>query len=82
MKVLLDTHIFLWWIADDPQLLPRARKIVRDGRNRLFLSHVYRLPNHHRDPFDRLIIAQAKLENLPIVTADSQIAQYPVRVIW
>ena len=128
MRVLLNTHVFLWWITDDPRLSPRAREIIADGRNRLFLSaasgweiaikaklgrlqlpdepehfipeqlelnaiealpvqmvhalHVYRLPDHHRDPFDRLLVAQAPLEKLPILTADPQIARYPVKVIW
>lgn len=44
--------------------------------------HVYQLPDLHRDPFDRLLVAQAKLENLPILTADPQIAQYPIKTIW
>ncbi len=49
------------------------------------LSHVLRvesLPNHHRDPFDRILIAQNLMEKLPIVTADPLIAQYSVEVIW
>ena len=128
MKVLLDTHVFLWWITDDPRLSPRARRIIADGANVAFLSaasgweiaikaklgrlrlpdnpehfilkqlelniievlpvqmshalHVYALPYHHRDPFDRLLIAQAQLEKLPILTADPQISRYPVEVIW
>jgi PIN domain nuclease of toxin-antitoxin system len=40
------------------------------------------LPNLHRDPFDRLLIAQAQVENLSILTSDQQIAQYDVQVIW
>ncbi|HHV62264.1 MAG TPA: type II toxin-antitoxin system VapC family toxin [Firmicutes bacterium] len=44
--------------------------------------HVHNLPDHHRDPFDRLLIAQAQLEDLPILTADPQIALYEVEVIW
>lgn len=44
--------------------------------------HVYNLPAHHRDPFDRMLIAQAQLERLPILTDDPQISQYPVKVIW
>ena len=40
------------------------------------------LPMHHRDPFDRLLIAQALEEDLPIVTADPLFARYPVEVIW
>ncbi|MCR4404991.1 MAG: type II toxin-antitoxin system VapC family toxin [Candidatus Acetothermia bacterium] len=43
--------------------------------------HVHALPGYHRHPFDRLLIAQAQLENLPILTADLQIAQYSVKVI-
>ena len=128
MKVLLDTHVFLWWITDDPRLSPRAREIIANGANVLFLSaasgweiaiktklgrlrlpdkperfilkqlesnaievlpvqmshalHVYALPDHHRDPFDRLLIAQAQLEKLPILTADPQISRYEVETIW
>jgi len=128
MRVMLDTHVFLWWITDDPQLSPLARKIISSGKNKLCLSaasgwemaikarlgklrlpdnlgsfiseqlvinaietlavlmrhalHVYNLPDYHRDPFDRLLVAQAQLENLPILTADSQIACYPVEIIW
>ena len=44
--------------------------------------HVYTLPDYHRDPFDRLLIAQAQTEDLPILTADHQIARYPVKVVW
>jgi PIN domain nuclease of toxin-antitoxin system len=44
--------------------------------------HVYSLPPLHRDPFDRLLVAQAQLEDLPILTADPMIAQYPVEIIW
>ena len=128
MKVLLDTHTFLWWITDHPQLSPRVREIIGDGNNELFVSaatgweitiktklgrlqlpdepqrfileqlslnaiqslpiqmshalHVFTLPDHHRDPFDRILISQAQLEGLPILTADPQIALYPVEIIW
>lgn len=128
MKVLLDTHVFLWWITDDPRLNERAREIISDGENTLFFSaasgweiaikaklgklsvpddlegfimeqlaqnditplpvrlshalHVYNLPAHHRDPFDRLLVAQAQVENLPILTGDTAIMQYPVQIIW
>jgi len=44
--------------------------------------HVSTLPALHGDPFDRLLIAQARLENLPILTADPQIGRYDVEVIW
>jgi len=128
MRVLLDTHAFLWWIADNPRLSARARRIIGDGRNELLLSaasgweiatkvrlgrldlpddlesfvleqmalnsiaglpirmghalHVHTLPDYHRDPFDRLIVSQARLEDLPILTADPQIAQYAAKTIW
>lgn len=51
----------------------------------IHLDHVLRvstLPRHHRDPFDRLIIAQALVEDLPVVTSDPQFERYPVEVIW
>ena len=128
MKALLDTHAFLWWITDDPQLSRRARKFIADGRNEIFfsaasgweiaikaqrnrlrlsgtperfiaeqltlngfqslpiqLSHalnVYGLPDHHRDPFDRLLVVQSRLEGLPLITADQDIIKYDVEVIW
>jgi PIN domain nuclease of toxin-antitoxin system len=128
MKILLDTHTFLWWIADDQKLSGRAREIISDGGNELFLSaaagweiaikvqigrlklpeepirfildqmrinaiqslpiqmnhalHVSTLPQHHRDPFDRLLIAQAQLEGLPVLSSDHQLGNYQVEVIW
>lgn len=44
--------------------------------------HVVELPPHHRDPFDRLLIAQSQVERLPIVTGDPFIARYQVETIW
>ena len=128
MKVLLDTHTFLWWITDDNRLSSSAREVITNGDNELFLSaatgweiavkaqlgriklpkephsfiaeqlrlnsiqslpihmshalHIYSLPNHHRDPFDRMLIAQAQLEDLLILTMDPQIAMYQIKVIW
>ncbi len=128
MRALLDTHTFLWWIADDPRLSRSVSKIISEGINEIYLSvascwemaikaklgklevpgdlerfipeqmltnaieslpirmshalHVHKLPAHHRDPFDRLLIAQAQLENLPILTSDHQIARYSVEIIW
>jgi len=128
MKLLLDTHTFLWWITDDQKLSGRAREIISDGSNELFLSaatgweiaikvqigrlklpeepirfileqmrinaiqslpiqmnhalHVSTLPQHHRDPFDRLLIATAQLEGLPILSSDHQLVNYQVEVIW
>ena len=128
MRLLLDTHTFLWWITDDPRLSAQARKVIRDKRNELLFSaasgweiaikarlgrlqlpddleqfivtqlsintmsvlpiqlhhalHVYTLPDHHRDPFDRMLVAQSQVEELPIVTADPQVSAYDVRTIW
>lgn len=128
MKALLDTHTFLWWNLDDPQLSNKARDFIADGRNEIYLSaasaweiaikaakqrlilpetpnhyvaermrihrflslpielshalHVFGLPQIHADPFDRLLIAQSQMENMPILTTDSEIAGYDVEVIW
>ena len=51
----------------------------------IYLSHalrVYALPDHHRDPFDRLLVAQAIVEEMPLLSADPRIARYPVEVVW
>lgn len=128
MKVLIDTHVFLWWIMDDPRLSKKARLVMKKGDNDLYLScasiwemsikmrtgkltmpgsdllfvsdhlernsitplpvflhhaiGVHRLPLLHRDPFDRMLIAQSLAEDMPIVSADEQIARYDVKVIW
>lgn len=128
MKALLDTHAFLWWITDDPRLSRRARQVITDGRNDVFLSaacgweiaikahrkriqlpdtperfiaeqltingfqslpiqlshalNVFGLPDHHGDPFDRLLIVQSRLEDIALITADQDILKYDVEVIW
>jgi PIN domain nuclease of toxin-antitoxin system len=128
MKILLDTHALLWWLIAKPQLSERARAVIGDGENEVFVSaasgweiaikvrlgrltlpdiperfipeqlrlnamqslpillshalHVHSLPDYHRDPFDRILVAQSQLENLPIVSADPLIAHYAVQVIW
>ena len=49
------------------------------------MSHalgVYGLPDHHRDPFDRLLVAQCAAEELPLISADRAFERYPVEVIW
>ena len=51
----------------------------------IHLSHalrVHALPGHHRDPFDRLLLAQAIVEEVPLLSADPWIARYPVEVVW
>lgn len=40
------------------------------------------LPRHHRDPFDRMLVAQAQVEGLPFVTGDKQIQKYPIQILW
>ncbi|MCH8093995.1 MAG: type II toxin-antitoxin system VapC family toxin [Chloroflexi bacterium] len=127
MKLIVDTQVFLWWLVDDPALSGRARRIMRDAGNTLYLSavsaweiaikaalgrlelsgeptlvipeqmaansieplpvqishalHVYSLPAHHRDPFDRMLVAQSQIEGLPIITSDVRIGQYEVEVV-
>jgi len=123
LKLLLDTHVFIWW---DRQLrrLPRdLRAAIEDGTNQIFVSaasvweiaikralgklvfsapiaqavqrlgfdllpitaehaaHAGGLPLHHRDPFDRLIIAQAVLEGLVLATHDPRIRPYGVATL-
>jgi PIN domain nuclease of toxin-antitoxin system len=64
-----------------------ARKVKENGVSLLQINfdHVKRLetlPLHHRDPFDRILIAQSLEEDLPLVTADPRFEKYPIRVIW
>ena len=127
MKLLLDTHIFIWW-ADQPERLSQAAlSALEDEANELLLSvasvwemqikiqlgklklslplkdliknqqetnnltvspvaltHVLALdalPFHHKDPFDRLLIAQSIEEDLTLVTADSQFSAYSVKLL-
>ncbi|MFO0753561.1 MAG: type II toxin-antitoxin system VapC family toxin [Thermodesulfovibrionales bacterium] len=128
MKALLDTHVFLWWILDDPRLPRFVRRIISEGSNALYFSaascweiaikarlgkltlpgradqiiaeqmaaneieglpvqashalYVFTLPEIHRDPFDRMLIAQSHLEMLPLITSDPLIARYKVKTIW
>jgi PIN domain nuclease of toxin-antitoxin system len=44
--------------------------------------HVSTLPRYHRDPFDRILIAQSQVESLPLVTVDAKISRYAVDIIW
>lgn len=127
MKVLLDTHTFIWWNGDLSLLSRAARSICEDKENILMLSlvsiwemqikgqlgklafhqplpeiiesqqrdngvellsvtteHIYalqNLPSHHRDPFDRLLIAQANIEKIPVVTSDPLFQRYEVDVL-
>jgi len=128
MKVLIDTHTFLWWNTEDPLLSVHAKEIIADGQNEVFLSaasvweiviktakgrlilpespaqyissrmslyrfrslpvqishavHVNELPPYHNDPFDRMLIAQSRLESLPLVTKDENILRYDLETIF
>jgi PIN domain nuclease of toxin-antitoxin system len=127
MKVLLDTHTFLWFIDDSPRLSQKGKALLEDDNDLLFgigsfweiaikvslgkltvtapcevfimqqlilneiellpikvahLGVVASLPFHHRDPFDRLLIAQAIVEGVPIVSADEVFDSYPVQRLW
>jgi PIN domain nuclease of toxin-antitoxin system len=58
-----------------PRLSKKALLLLSDPANTL-------LPLHHRDPFDRLLIAQATIENVPIVTASPEFRRYAIKVLW
>ena len=123
MILSLDTHVLLWWLADDVTLSQTIRATISDGKNLVFVSAatawemviksalgkldipsdleaaltanrfqplpitiphalaVVDLPHHHNDPFDRLLIAQAKVEGLTLVIRDEQIKKYDVSII-
>ena len=128
MRVLLDTHAFLWWIADSGRLSVVARQVVADETNDIVVSaasaweittkyrigklpgaeavaldvagaisaqsfehlpisvvdaeRAGRLPGPHRDPFDRMLAAQALARDLAVVSADAALDGYGVRRIW
>lgn len=121
MRLLLDTHAVLWWLADDDQLGPRARKLIEDPDTKVLVSVVslwemvvkvrvgklqadvgeiweaileagftvidigiahllelVALPMPHRDPFDHLLISQAKAEGAVFLSEDRHVPSYPV----
>lgn len=127
MKLLLDTHTFIWWDSSPDQLSNPAREALEDPTNEVFVStislwemviknqlgkltlhrplhviladqvsqglrtlpfdtpHVLQisnLPDHHKDPFDRALIAQAQVENAILVTKDSDMSAYQVSLLW
>lgn len=128
MTYLLDTHTFLWYIRDDQALTAKARALIADVQNTVFLSiasvweisikvslgkltlpdpydqFIYEqvrtnrftlypisvehtavvagLPYHHRDPFDRLIIAQALADDLAIIGNDVIFDRYGITRYW
>jgi PIN domain nuclease of toxin-antitoxin system len=119
LRLLLDTHVLLWWLRNNPLLSKAALSLIRDPENVVFVSavslwaiwlkqslgklrlpdgfeeklaaesfenlpltaahagRIARLPWHHRDPFDRmLVVAQADTEKLIFLTADAAVAAY------
>ncbi|MEK7249727.1 MAG: type II toxin-antitoxin system VapC family toxin [Bacteroidota bacterium] len=128
MKILFDTHAFLWLDGNISKLSQKAKEICDDESNTLILSvasawemqiklqigklklkmplhemiasqqkindvqilsitlhHVYglaKLPRYHREPFDRLLVAQAEVENTKILSNDPILSKYTDRVIW
>jgi PIN domain nuclease of toxin-antitoxin system len=118
VKLLLDTHILLWWLTDDAALPPPARELIADPENAIFVSavslweiwlkhslgklhlpadfdarlaaegfeslplaarhtrEIATLPWHHRDPFDRMLVAQARCTGLQLLTADRSLVAY------
>jgi PIN domain nuclease of toxin-antitoxin system len=128
MRLLLDTHAFLWFISGDESLSQYSRLLIQEAENEIFISvatlweisiknslnklelsqpfeiliprelsdneftqlsitiehliQLVRLPFHHRDPFDRLLIAQSLSEQLPLVSKDSQFDNYGLERIW
>jgi PIN domain nuclease of toxin-antitoxin system len=128
MRVLLDTHAFLWFLLQDSRLSKAAEIVISDPANDIEISpasyweiaikiaidkyslpmpyqefiesqlaandfrvlhiapkhtaQLINMPFHHRDPFDRLLAAQALTENLPIVSADAKLDAYGVNRLW
>lgn len=128
MKLLLDTHAFLWLITDDGRLSQNARQIFMSSENKLFFSlaslweicikislgklslktgwlhtiqkemelntiqwlpidmahcaEVAQMPFHHRDPFDRMLIAQAMVEDMRVLSRDQRLSDYAIERVW
>lgn len=128
MKLLLDTHIFLWFISGSTKLTNYSKDLIENTDNQRFLSlaslweitikislgklhisipyeqliqkhiydndiellniapkhlsHILNLPFHHKDPFDRLIIAQAQCEDMSIISSDEQFKKYDTIILW
>ncbi|HVC98358.1 MAG TPA: type II toxin-antitoxin system VapC family toxin [Pirellulales bacterium] len=90
MRLLLDTHVFLWYISGDVRLPAAFRGPIRDPVNDVFASlpidegafiHLAKLPRLHRDPFDRMLVAQALQHDLTIATVDPAVRAYSVKLL-
>ncbi|MBW8049246.1 MAG: type II toxin-antitoxin system VapC family toxin [Cytophagales bacterium] len=127
MRLLLDTHAFIWFVEDDKKLSGKAKEEIENPDNIIILSiaslwemsikisigrlklkkpykevisyvnekgieilsinfehtlEVSKLEFHHKDPFDRLIISQAKMENMTIVSKDKLFDDYDIKRLW
>jgi PIN domain nuclease of toxin-antitoxin system len=80
LNVLLDTHIFLWAINESDRLSSPAREAIQNAANEV-LAMLEKLPHHHRDPFDRLLLAQCLQEDAMLITVDRQMRRYAVPII-
>jgi PIN domain nuclease of toxin-antitoxin system len=78
MNIILDTHAFLWFVDDNPRLSGNARALIESEDTHALVT----LPFHHRDPFDRLIAVQAKIEKLALVSTDHSFDAYEIQRIW
>ena len=127
LRLLLDTHIFLWWLFDDRRLSEMMRELIADPDHQVLISAAsvweivtkYRLgklpdaasvakdvspwiikagfsalpitpehaqlagqwPQSHRDPFDRMLAAQAKIEMMTLVSVDRKLAEFPISIL-
>lgn len=83
---LLDTSVLIWWLAEPSRLSSTATSCLQEGWLLLPVQwpHIRRLdqlPVPHKDPFDRLLIAQAIEENLTLLSVDPLMRNYPVAVL-
>ena len=73
----LDTHFFLWWLDDDPQLGERARSFFGDERNDVYVSAATAWEiSINRDPFDRMLVTQSHVEGVALLTPDTAVASH------
>lgn len=124
MKLLLDTHVLLWWLDTHKDIPKKSLEAIKHGQNIIFVSAATaweisikralgklnapheleealeacrflqlpisvqhagvagELPRHHDDPFDRMLVAQTQVENLTMITHDSQMSRYGIPILW
>ena len=85
-EIAIKSRLGRLTLPDDPQrFVPDQMAENSFAPLPVLMSHALKvldLPEHHRDPFDRLLIAQAIVEDLVLVTADAQLRRYPIRIVW